>query len=334
MTETPSSHHPSPSPSHHADHPGRPLHANPFNQSIIEEFRANGGRVGGPFEGGDLLLLTTTGAKSDKRHTVPLAYFREGDLLLIIASAGGAPQHPAWYHNLLAHPMVEVEVGTETFAAIAVPAEGARRDRLFEQVVRVASGYADYQARTERILPVVMLQRSEPEAGEAPREVTNLADKLLEVHAWLRAQLQHVRDEAEAHFAARAAHHGPGEPPAPGLGLQLRQHCLAFCESLEFHHTSEDAHIFPALAQHHPHLRDALQRLSDEHRTVARIKGELLTLLSDVATADPARFRTELDRMTQELRAHLDYEEESLLPVLAEIPFPPRPAAGPDRTGS
>ncbi|ARF57911.1 nitroreductase/quinone reductase family protein [Streptomyces gilvosporeus] len=294
-----------------------------FNQWVIEQFRANEGRVGGPFEGGDLLLLTTTGAKSGEEHTTPLAYFREGDLLLIVGSAGGAPQHPAWYHNLLAHPMVRVEVGTEVFAAIAVPAEGDRRDRLFEQVVRAAPGYADYQRRTTRSLPVVTLRRSEPEEGEGPREVTNLAEKLLEVHSWLRVQLHQVREEADAHFAARAAHQGPGAPPAPGLSMQLRQHCLAFCESLEFHHTGEDAHIFPALERRHPHLRDALRRLRAEHRTVARIKGELHALLSDIATADPARFRAELDRMTEELRAHLDFEEEALIPVLADIPFPP-----------
>ncbi|WP_406315361.1 nitroreductase/quinone reductase family protein [Streptosporangium sp. NBC_01639] len=296
-----------------------------FNQPIIEEFRANGGKVGGPFEGGDLLLLTTTGAKSGTEHTVPLGYVRDGDLLLVVASAAGAPRHPAWYHNLLAHPMVRVEVGTEVFEAIAVPAEGARRERLFEHVVRTAPGYADYQTRTTRTLPVVALERSEPEPGEGPREVANFADKLMEIHTWLRSQLQHVRAEADAHFAARAAHPGPGGPPEPGLGLQLRQHCLAFCESLKFHHTSEDAHVFPALADHHPHLRDALDRLRDEHRTVARIQDELLALLTGVGTADPWRFRTELDRMSEELRAHLDYEEESLLPVLAEIPWPPAP---------
>jgi deazaflavin-dependent oxidoreductase (nitroreductase family) len=296
-----------------------------FNQSIIEEFRANGGKVGGPFQGGDLLLLTTTGAKSGREHIAPLGYVRDGDLLLVIGSAGGASRHPAWYHNLLAHPLVRVEVGTEVFEAIAVPAEGARRERLFEHVVRAAPGYADYQTQTTRILPVVVLERSEPEAGEGPGEIANLADKLLEVHTWLRAQLRHVRAEADAHFAARAAHQGPGEPPAPGLGMQIRQHCLAFCEFLTFHHTSEDAHIFPALANHHPHLRDALDRLRDEHRTVARLKDGLLALLADITTADPRRFRAELDRLSEELLAHLDYEEESLIPVLAEIPFPPAP---------
>ncbi|MGP3951939.1 nitroreductase/quinone reductase family protein [Streptomyces sp. 7N604] len=301
-----------------------------FNQPIIEEFRANGGKVGGPFEGGDLLLLTTTGAKSGQEHTVPLGYVRDGDLLLVVASAGGAPRHPAWYHNLLAHPLVRVEIGTEVFEAVAVPAEGAWRDGLFARVVSAEPGYADYQSRTTRTLPVVVLERSEPEAGEGRREVreaASLADKLLEVHTWLRSQLRHVREEADAVFAARAAHRGPGEPPTLGLGLQLRQHCLAFCQSLEFHHTSEDAHVFPALASQYPHLADALDRLDAEHRTVARIQGELLALLADINAADPQRFRTELDRMSEELRAHLDYEEESLLPVLSEIPLPPAPPA-------
>ncbi|MCX4822806.1 nitroreductase/quinone reductase family protein [Streptomyces sp. NBC_01142] len=297
-----------------------------FNQSVIEEFRANAGKVSGPFEGGDLLLLTTTGAKSGKEHTTPLGYVRDGGLLLIIGSAAGGPRHPAWYHNLLAHPLVQVEIGTEAFGAVAVPAEGARRDQLFERVVRAEPGYGDYQAGTTRILPVVALERSAPEAGEGPREVNNLADKLMEVHTWLRAQLRHVQAETDAHFAARAAHQGSGEPPVPSLGLQIRQHCLAFCQSLEFHHTSEDAHLFPTMAGYHPHLADTFEQLRVEHRTVARIQGELVALLTGINAADPGRFRTELTRMSEELTAHLAYEEESLLPILAEIPWPP---AGP-----
>ncbi|MFC7328071.1 nitroreductase/quinone reductase family protein [Marinactinospora rubrisoli] len=293
-----------------------------FNQSIIDEFRRNGGKVGGPFEGGDLLLLTTTGAKSGTEHTVPLGYVRYGDHLLIVGSAGGADRHPAWYHNVLAHPMVRVEIGTETFGAVAVPAEGARRDALFEHVVRAAPGYADYQAKTARVIPVVVLERSQPEAEADLPPAANLAEKLVEIHRWLRSQLDHVRAEAEAHFTARAAHPS-GDAPPPGLGLQIRQHCLAFCESLEYHHTSEDAGMFPALAEQHPHLRETVARLREEHRTVERIRGELLALLADIGTADPDRFRVELDRMTEELTAHLDYEEEALFPVLAEIPFPP-----------
>ncbi|GIH73464.1 cation-binding protein [Sphaerimonospora thailandensis] len=294
-------------------------HISEFNRPIVEEFRANGGRVGGLFEGGDLLLLTTVGAKSGREHTTPLGYVRDGDRLLVVASAGGSPRHPAWYHNLLEHPMVEVEVGTETFGAIAVPAEGAERDRLFEEIVRVAPGYADYQVGVERRLPVVALERSFTEAG--PDEIANLADKLVEIHRWLRDQLRRVRAEADAYFAEREA----GDVRPVGLNLQLRQHCLAFCESLHFHHTGEDAQLLPEMERRHPHLRAAIGRLRAEHRTVDRIRGELERLLADVTTAHPDRFRAELDRMTGELEAHLDFEEESLIPVLAAIPFPPGP---------
>ncbi|MCX5380776.1 nitroreductase/quinone reductase family protein [Streptomyces sp. NBC_00091] len=300
-----------------------PTAVNGFNQSVIEEFRAHRGKVGGPFEGADLLLLTTTGATSGAAHTTPLGYVRHGGALLVVGSNLGAPRHPAWYHNLLAHPQVRVELGAETFEALAVPAEGARRAELFDAVLRVAPGYADYQARTTRRLPVVLLEPAEPDGWQSPGEVRTLAGKLLEVHTWLRAQLRHVAAETEAHFAARAAHTGPGRPPAPGLGLQIRQRCLAFCQALEFHHTSEDAHLFPGIAVHHPHLAATFERLREEHRTVARIQGELVALLGRVSIAEPERFRGELARMTAELTAHLDHEEEVLLPLLEEVPWPP-----------
>ena len=298
-----------------------------FNQSVIEEFRASGGKVGGPFAGAELLLLTTAGARSGAEHTVPLACFHHDGLLLVVASNMGSPIHPAWYHNLLANPVVRVETGTEVFAATAVPAEGARRDRLFEHVVRAAPGYRDYQSGTARILPVVVLERCGSQTREGPREVATLADRVLEAHIWLRAQLRHIRTETEAHFAARAARQDHGETPPPALGLQIRQHCLTFCEGLRHHHTGEDEHIFPALARHHPRLGAVLDRLREEHRTVARIREELLALLADIESADPHRFRTELDRMARELTAHLEHEEASLLPVLARIPLPAAPPA-------
>ncbi|MFE0174641.1 nitroreductase/quinone reductase family protein [Streptomyces sp. NPDC059002] len=296
----------------------------PFNQSVIDEFRARGGKVGGPFEGGDLLLLTTTGARSGKQHTTPLGFLRDGGLLLVVGSNLGSPRHPDWYHNVLARPTVRVELGTEEFQAIAVPAEGERRDRLFARVVAADPGYGDYQARTDRTLPVVVLERPAHEA-DIPEAADTFAAKMLQVHLWLRGQLRHVRAETDAHFAARAAHQGPGEPPAPGIGLRIRQHCLAFCDALEFHHTSEDAHLFPTMAGYHPELRATFDRLAEEHRTVARIQGELAALLADIGHADPERFRTELARMSEELTAHLDYEEETLLPILAELPWPPGP---------
>ncbi|GIH51054.1 deazaflavin-dependent oxidoreductase, nitroreductase family [Microbispora rosea] len=129
-----------------------------FNQQIIQEFRANRGKVGGPFEGARLLLLTTTGARSGVRRTVPLGYLNdEGGRMLVIASAGGAPHHPAWYHNLRADPRVTVETGVFTVEAEAAVLEGEERERLFARAVEADSGWADYQARSGRVLPVVAL---------------------------------------------------------------------------------------------------------------------------------------------------------------------------------
>ncbi|MEU1223586.1 nitroreductase/quinone reductase family protein [Streptomyces microflavus] len=294
-----------------------------FQQSVIDEFRANAGEVGGPFAGSDLLLLTTTGARTGQPHTTPLGHVRDGDRLLVVGSNLGAPHHPDWYHNLLAHPTVQVELGDEGFQTVAVPAEGPRRDELFARVVAEAPGYAEYQAATDRALPVVVLELPDPQAPAL--EVTSLADKLTEVHTWLRGQLAQVHTETEAHFAARAAHRGAGAPPPPGLGLRIRQRCLAFCQALEFHHTSEDGHMFPAMEGYHPHLRHVFDRLRDEHRTIAAVQSALAELLAGVAIAEPDRFRGELSRMTEQLTAHLDYEEAEILPLLAGVPWPPRP---------
>ncbi len=289
----------------------------PWNEPVVAEFRANRGRVGGMFEGGDLLLLTTTGARSGREYTNPLAFVRIGGRVFVVGSAGGSPQHPAWYRNLLAHPMVYVEMpGDDGFGAVAVPLEGEERDRVFEEIVRRESGFGDYQDQVERRLPVVELQRSGPSDTE---EVDNLADKLFQIHGWLRAQLTNVRREAVRYLAERE---GPGATPPPGLNLQIRQHCLAFCESLHFHHSSEDT-MFPRLAEGFPHLREPVDRLVAEHRVVDRLRGELESLLADLETADPVRFLADLDRLTEELEAHLHYEEGALLPTLSEIPYPP-----------
>ena len=128
-----------------------------FNQNVIDEFRANDGIVSG--RGSSLLLLTTTGAKSGRQHTTPLAYTRDGDHYIILASKGGAPTNPAWHHNLVAHPEVTVEVGGETFRSRASVAEGAERERLFNQMAAKMPGFADYQRNTPRQIPVILLTR-------------------------------------------------------------------------------------------------------------------------------------------------------------------------------
>lgn len=129
------------------------------NQAVIEEFRSNQGKVGGRFEGAPVLLLTTTGRKSGVKRINPMMYQQEGDTLYVFASKGGAPTNPDWYHNLVANTKVRVEVGTEAFEATATVLHRAERDRVFEEQVRRYPFFADYQAKTERIIPVVALRR-------------------------------------------------------------------------------------------------------------------------------------------------------------------------------
>ena len=130
---------------------------NNFNQQIIRQFRANGGKTDYP---GPLVLLTTTGAKSGQPRTTPVAYSIDGAHLVIIASAGGAPTHPDWYHNLVAHPMVTVELGSETFQACATVVDGAERDRLYAQhALALGFSTSDYGLKTTRQIPVIILAR-------------------------------------------------------------------------------------------------------------------------------------------------------------------------------
>jgi deazaflavin-dependent oxidoreductase (nitroreductase family) len=131
-----------------------------FNAGVIAEFRANGGKVGGPFAGAPLVLLTTTGAKTGRRLTTPLMYTTDGDRVIVIASKGGAPTSPAWYHNLVANPKVTVEIGGESYEANAVVPTGAERDRLYSQQAEQLPQFAEYQANTTRTIPVVALERA------------------------------------------------------------------------------------------------------------------------------------------------------------------------------
>ena len=132
---------------------------NAWNRQIMEEFHANAGKVGGPFEGIPLLLLTTTGARSGQRRTTPVGYMPDGDRLAIFATRGGLPTNPSWYYNLLAHPEATVEVGTETFEVTAVVLTGEERDRLYARQVERAPVFAEYQEKTTRKIPVIALHR-------------------------------------------------------------------------------------------------------------------------------------------------------------------------------
>jgi deazaflavin-dependent oxidoreductase (nitroreductase family) len=132
---------------------------NDFNRSLIEEFRANDGKLSGHFAGAPLMLLTTTGAKTGRQHTTPIVYQPDGDRVLVFASKAGADTNPAWFHNLVANPVVTVEVPGDRYEARAVVIAGAERDRLFDAQKARMPGFADYERKTTRKIPVVALER-------------------------------------------------------------------------------------------------------------------------------------------------------------------------------
>jgi deazaflavin-dependent oxidoreductase (nitroreductase family) len=132
-----------------------------WNANVIEEFRANHGKVGDMFEGKPLLLLTNTGAKTGAARVNPLMYLPDGDRVAIFASKGGAPSHPDWYYNVKANPKVTVEIGDETFDAIATEITGAERDDLYARQSELYPQFAEYQADNPRLIPVVVLERTD-----------------------------------------------------------------------------------------------------------------------------------------------------------------------------
>jgi deazaflavin-dependent oxidoreductase (nitroreductase family) len=130
-----------------------------LDEDVINEFRANGGKVGGRFEGARMMLLTTTGAKSGEARTKPVVYTTDGDRFVVIASKGGAPTNPDWFHNLLADPEVILEVGGERFPARATVTSGEERRRLYDAQAALMPGFAEYAQKTTREIPVVVLNR-------------------------------------------------------------------------------------------------------------------------------------------------------------------------------
>ena len=275
---------------------------NDFNQPIIDEFRANNGRVGGMFEGARLLLLTTTGARTGTPHTTPLGYLPDGgDRVLVIASAGGSPRHPAWYHNLRANPRVTVESGAFTYEARAVVLEGEERDRSFARAVETEPGWAAYQEKAgDRVIPMVALYEN---AVPGPPNIRagSMGEAIKLVHDNFRHELALIREEMR-------------ENTGSTLGAQLRVNCLTFCQGIHNHHTGEDQGLFPFLAGRHPEAAPVLARLGEEHERIAALVEELKQVVW--TATEPATAQTEVERLAAELEAHLTYEEEQLIPLL------------------
>ncbi|MBP2473377.1 deazaflavin-dependent oxidoreductase (nitroreductase family) [Crossiella equi] len=266
-----------------------------FNKQVIEEFRANHGRVGGYFEGARLLLITTTGARSGRKHTNPVGYYPDADgRNMVIGSAGGAPKHPDWFHNLVANPVVTVEDGVFTYDAKATVLTGAARDEAFARAVEADAGWAEYQAKTSRVIPVVMLEA----VSGGPPNASSPGEALVLVHNAFRRELELIRSE----FARSGR----------TLGVQLRINCLVLCQGLSNHHTGEDRALFPMIEQRYPEAAPVVDRLRREHGRISELVEELRGVL-DGGQGDA---RAEVDRLTRELERHLDYEEAQLLPLL------------------
>lgn len=132
-----------------------------FNEEIIAEFRGNHGKVGGNFEGAPLLLLHTFGARSGSERVNPMMYLPDGDRFLVFASKAGADTNPDWYHNLVANPAASVEVGDERIEVVAEELTGAERDRKYAEQASLYPGFADYETKTTRVIPVVALTRAD-----------------------------------------------------------------------------------------------------------------------------------------------------------------------------
>jgi deazaflavin-dependent oxidoreductase (nitroreductase family) len=269
-----------------------------WNEQVIQEFRANGGQVGGMFAGADLLLLTTVGARSGLRRTHPTGYARDGDALLVFGSNAGQDRHPGWYHNLLARPRAEVEIadgagGVRTLSVRAQPLTGGERDAAWARQIAAVPAYGAYEAGTSRVIPVVALHPLDLTAPDAERNRA-IARQLGAVHAELRGQLAGLRQ---------------GDP----AGAELAVHCLAFCEALGAHHATEDT-VLPAFDTAFPHLAPVLARLRAEHRELALALDRFRARIEQGADVDS--LGAELAVLAAETEAHFTYEEHHLLPAL------------------
>ncbi|TDD46329.1 nitroreductase family deazaflavin-dependent oxidoreductase [Kribbella antibiotica] len=269
---------------------------NPFSDALISEFRANDGRLSGPFADARMLLLTTTGRRTGRPHTAIIGYYPDGGRVLVVGSAGGADKHPDWYLNLLANPEVTVESGLFTYQANAVPLEGPERDEVFARLVEADEGWGKYQAGTTRTIPVIAL--TQKQIGP-PRGGGSFADLLIRIHKTFRHELALIRDEVAKSGTA-------------GIGAQLRVNCLTLCQGLHHHHIGESQGIFPGLLQQHPELSDEINALLQEHDQLAVHLEELEKLL----TTPRPDLLPEIDRIVAVLNKHLDHEEAALLAFL------------------
>lgn len=204
-----------------------------------------------------------------------------------------------------------METGAFTYEAEAVALIGKERDRAFARAVEAEPGWAEYQAKTDRTIPVVAL-REVLVAGPPNINAGSMGEAIKVVHDAFRRELALIKKELLT-SNGRA-----------GLGAQLRVNCLTFCQGLHNHHTGEDIGLFPYLSDRRPELAPALTRLHEEHERIATLTEELRRIVT-AEDADPDAVLPEVERLTDQLEAHLTYEEEQLIPALDAVAVPTNP---------
>ncbi|GAB3430692.1 nitroreductase/quinone reductase family protein [Actinophytocola sediminis] len=219
----------------------------------------------------------------------------------MIADAGGAARHPAWFHDLVAEPRVVVEDGVFVYDAHATVLDDAARDAAFARAVEADPVWGEYQRGTSRVIPVVTLRRLTP----GPPNASTVGAGILLAHDAFRRELRLVRAEVA----------GSGST----LGAQLRVNCLTLCAVLDLHHHHEDTRTFAALDTRHPELTDTLVRLRAEHELMAARLGRL----RDAVNSGKPDLLTDVDQLVAELEAHLDFEERHIIPLLDTPTGPP-----------
>ncbi len=292
-----------------------------FQQGVIDEFRANAGEVGGMFAGSKLCLLTTIGARSGRARTQPLGLMQIEGQELVVASAAGAPAHPAWFLNIRKNPFVTVETGTRTYRAIASIPPREERDELFSKIISEQPGYGEYQTKTDRIIPVVALHPVDLD----PNRVKHLGDELVELHNWLRHDLADLRKRVDDLVEGRSSEFVTQSKK--NLHAELRSHCLDFCHALNVHHNGEDVGAFPVLRDRFPALQPALERFAEEHKIVAELQAAIKALIDDFMPGrdDPVQLSVEVTNLARRLEAHFDDEERELVTALNAMgPAPER----------
>jgi deazaflavin-dependent oxidoreductase (nitroreductase family) len=271
------------------------------NGRAVAEFRASRGALGGPFENARTVVLTTRrpGGGGELVQPVAFHYGEKGSLLLVAVPADDGTL-PEWYGNVLANPRVSVETGTAVIEADARPLTGWERDTVYARLAEATPALPERQRLLAEPIPIVALRtRSRARLAAEP-----WGDELKAVHDGFRRELALIRAEIAA--------------GGPKLAAQLRINCLTACAMLHHHHVTEDDEVFPKIGRLRPDLAAAVRRLREEHHRLRELVGRLQELVSE-ETSGSAPALAELDGLTAEIEAHLDYEEEQLVPVLNSL---------------